>query len=82
MRLFLVIFLVGMIPCALLHYGILNNYESRAVEVRTEEVDTQLRALANHLISYDYLSDQSSELMSSRTHIPCRTARRSSPRKW
>lgn len=63
MRLFLVIFLVGMIPCALLHYGILNNYESRAVEVRTEEVDTQLRALANHLISYDYLSDQSSELI-------------------
>ena len=63
MRLFLIIFLVGMIPCGLLHYGILNNYESRAVEVRTEEVNTQLRALANHLISYDYLSDQSSELI-------------------
>ena len=63
MRLFIIIFVVGLIPCVILHYGILNNYETRAVEVRTEEVETHLRALANHLISYDYLTDQSSELI-------------------
>lgn len=63
MRLFLIIFLVGIIPCVLIHEGILSNYEERAVEVRTEEVETQLRALANHLITYGYLSDQSSELI-------------------
>ena len=63
MRLFLIIFVVGIIPCVLLHYGILTNYETRAVEVRQSEVETQLRALANHLISYDYLTDQSSELI-------------------
>ncbi len=63
MRLFIIIFVVGLVPCVLLHYGILNNYETRAVEVRTEEVETHLRALANHLITYDYLNDQSSELI-------------------
>ena len=63
MRLFIIFFVVGLVPCVILHYGILNNYETRAVEVRTEEVETHLRALANHLISYDYLSDQSSELI-------------------
>ena len=63
MRLFIIIFVVGLVPCVILHYGILNNYETRAVEVRTEEVETHLRALANHLIAYDYLTDQSSELI-------------------
>ena len=63
MRLFIIFFVVGLVPCVILHYGILNNYETRAVEVRTEEVETHLRALANHLISYDYLNDQSSELI-------------------
>ena len=63
MRLFIIIFVVGLVPCVLLHYGILTNYESRAVEVRTEEGETHLRALANHLIDYDYLNDQSSELI-------------------
>jgi methyl-accepting chemotaxis protein len=63
MRLFIIIFVVGLVPCVLLHYGILTNYETRAVEVRTEEVETHLRALANHLITYDYLNDQSSELI-------------------
>ena len=63
MRLFIIIFVVGLVPCVILHYGILTNYETRAVEVRTEEVETHLRALANHLITYDYLNDQSSELI-------------------
>ena len=63
MRLFIIIFVVGLVPCVILHYGILSNYEARAVEVRTEEVETHLRALANHLITYDYLNDQSSELI-------------------
>ena len=63
MRLFIIIFVGGLVPCVLLHYGILSNYEARAVEVRTEEVETHLRALANHLITYDYLNDQSSELI-------------------
>ena len=63
MRLFIIIFVVGLVPCMILHYGILTNYEARAVEVRTEEVETHLRALANHLISYNYLTDQSSELI-------------------
>ncbi len=63
MWLFVIIFLLGMTPCLILQVWILSNYEARAVEVRTEEVETQLRALANHLIRYDYLTDPSSELI-------------------
>ena len=52
---FIIIFLVGVIPCILLQNGILRNYEERAVEVRVEQVKGQLRSLANHLISSNYL---------------------------
>ncbi|MDO4285728.1 MAG: HAMP domain-containing sensor histidine kinase [Eubacteriales bacterium] len=62
-RIFLIIFLVGIIPCLVLHYGILSNYESTAVRQRTSAVQTQLMILANHLIVYDYLNDTSSAVI-------------------
>lgn len=57
---FIIIFLVGVIPCILLQNGILRNYEERAVEVRVEQVKGQLRSLANHLISSNYLVNHES----------------------
>ena len=57
---FIIIFLVGVIPCILLQNGILRNYEERAVEVRVEQVKGQLRSLANHLISSNYLVNNDS----------------------
>lgn len=62
-RLFLVLFIVGLIPCIFMRYAILENYEHRAVSVRTSDVQTQLRILANHLIAYRYLQDTSSEVI-------------------
>lgn len=57
---FIFIFLVGVIPCILLQNGILESYEQRAVEVREEQVKGQLRSVANHLISSNYLVNQDS----------------------
>ncbi|MDO5133714.1 MAG: HAMP domain-containing sensor histidine kinase, partial [Eubacteriales bacterium] len=57
---FIIIFLVGVVPCVLLQNGILRDYEQRAVEVRVEQVKGQLRSLANHLISSNYLVNQES----------------------
>lgn len=57
---FIIIFLVGVVPCALIQKGILRDYESRAVELRVGQVKGQLRSLANHLISSNYLVNQDS----------------------
>lgn len=62
-RLFVIMFLMGMVPSVFMRAGILENYESRAVEVRTSDVQTQLRIIANHLITYNYLQDTSSEVI-------------------
>lgn len=62
-RLFLLLLLVGLIPSWYMQYGILENYENRAVSVRTSEVQAQLKIIANHLITYNYLRDPSSPVI-------------------
>ena len=62
-RIFLILLIVGLIPCIGMRYAILQNYEQRAVNVRTSDITTQLRILANHLITYHYLQDTSSEVI-------------------
>ena len=56
-RIFLIILIVGIVPSMLLRYGILDNYEERAVELRQNTVQNQLRILADHLISKNYLEN-------------------------
>jgi len=46
-----------------MRYAILQNYEQRAVNVKISDISTQLRILANHLITYHYLQDTSSEVI-------------------
>ena len=62
-RIFLILLIVGLIPCISMRYAIVRNYEQRAVNVRTSDITTQLRILANHLITYHYLQDPSSEVI-------------------
>ncbi len=62
-RLFFILFIVGLIPCIFMRYAILDNYEHRAVSVRTSDVQAQLRILSNHLIAYRYMQDTSSEVI-------------------
>ena len=55
-RIFFIILLVGFIPAMILRYGILQNYEERAVSLRSSDVQTQIKILANNLITYNYLT--------------------------
>lgn len=54
---------IGIIPTVFVRYGILQNYEERAVEVKIADVQTQFKILADHLITYNYLQDTSSDVI-------------------
>ncbi|MGN1145715.1 MAG: two-component sensor histidine kinase, partial [Acetatifactor sp.] len=60
-RIFVIILLAGIIPSVLMRYGIMENYEERAVELRTTTVQNQLMILANHLVSNNYLANYRSD---------------------
>ena len=62
-RLFLIFLVVGIVPSIMMRYGIMENYEEHAIALRTTTVQTQLKILANHLITYNYLQDNSSEVV-------------------
>ncbi len=60
-RIFLIIVIVSYIPAILLRYGILQNYEKRAVSLRTAELENQVMILADHLANNNFLTDPASE---------------------
>lgn len=60
-RIFVLILVVGIIPSILMRYGIVENYEERAVEQRISTVQNQLMIVANHLVSNNYLQNYQSE---------------------
>lgn len=62
-RIFMIILAVGIIPTVFLRVAILQNYEQRAVSVRISDVQNQIKILANHLITYNYLTDTTSEVV-------------------
>lgn len=62
-RVFIIIIIIGLIPCVVLSYGILDRYMDNAVSVRTGEVQTQVKIIADHLITYNYLLDNSSDVV-------------------
>lgn len=55
-RFFLLILVIGLVPCIVMRHGIVSNYEDMAVEQRITVVQNQLMILANHLVSNNYLS--------------------------
>lgn len=62
-RIFLIVLVVGIVPSVAMRYGIMRNYEQRAVEQRTLTVQNQLKILADHLINEDYLNTRASEVI-------------------
>ena len=60
-RLFLIILLVGIVPGIFMRYGIVDNYEEKAVERRITEVSNELMIIGKHLIANNYLGDYMSE---------------------
>lgn len=62
-RIFLILMLVGFIPGLIMQYGIMERYQSNAVSVKSNEVITQIKILADHLITYHYLLDNGNEVV-------------------
>ena len=60
-RIFLIIIVVSYVPTLMMRYGILQNYENRAVSLRIAEVENQAKILANHLAVNNYLQNPSSD---------------------
>ena len=60
---FILMLAIGVIPSVVMRAGILESYEKRAVSVRTSDVTTQYRIIADHLLNYNYLQDTSSEVI-------------------
>lgn len=56
-RLILLFLLIGIIPSVLLRAGMLGSYENRAVFIRTSEILSQAKILANQIVSNDYLNN-------------------------
>lgn len=63
MRIFCVIMATGIVPCIVLHVGILERYLDNTIATRTTEVQTQVRIIADHLITYNYMFDNSNDVV-------------------
>lgn len=62
-RLIILFILIGIIPGILLRVGMLKSYENRAVSIRTSEILSQAKILANQIVSNDYLNNTDSTLI-------------------
>ncbi len=60
-RLFVIILAVGIVPSIVMSFGIVENYEERAVAQRIATVQNQLMILSNHLVTNNYLTNYQSE---------------------
>ena len=61
---FVTMLIAGVVPALILYVGILQNYEAKAVEIRANTVQNQLKVLSNHLITYNYLENTDSDVIS------------------
>lgn len=62
-RIFCIIMAAGIVPCVVLHVGILERYLNNTIATRTNEVQTQVKIIADHLITYNYMLDNSSDVV-------------------
>ena len=63
LRIFLLVLTAGIRPCLILSFSLPRGYESRIVNARASEVQTQLRVLSNQLISSDYFHNTDNEII-------------------
>ena len=61
---FIIMLIAGIVPALFLYVGILQNYEVKAVELRANTVQNQLKVLSNHLVTYNYLENPDSDVIS------------------
>lgn len=67
LRISLIILAVGIFTGVVMRYGIIDNYEERAVQQRSTAVQNQLMILANHLVSNNYIANYTSQEQTYRT---------------
>ncbi len=60
---FIIMMIAGVVPAMILYTGILQNYEDKAVAVRSGTVQTQLKVLSDHLVTYNYLENTDSDVI-------------------
>ena len=60
---FVLMLIIGIVPSNIMRVGILENYEERAVGLRASDVTSQYRIIADHLLNYNYLQDNTSEIV-------------------
>lgn len=68
-RMFLIVMMVGILCCLVMRFGIMESYFNRAVNVRTSDVQNQIKILADHLITYNYLQDPTSEVVNAELNM-------------
>lgn len=59
----ILLFAVSIIPCVAAYTGTIKAYETRAVSLRTADIQNQCTILSNQLNNYNYLMDTSSEVI-------------------
>lgn len=62
-RIFLIIVLLGFLMCTILRTTYLESYRSRALSVKNQEVTTQMKIVAKHLITAGYFQDSALEVL-------------------
>lgn len=60
-RIFIIILVVGLLPGVFMRYGLLENYEERAVAQRVSGIQNQLKIIGNHLLSNNYFNSNPAE---------------------
>ena len=68
-RFFLVLVLIGIVPCIVLRGGLLKTYENKAVSNRSIDILSQAKILGNKIVTYDYLNNSSSGTISSQLDL-------------
>ena len=66
---FVSVFLTGLACLITMHVLFIDSYENSAVSGKCSEVQTQLRILANHIITHNYLQDTSEEVINAEIDV-------------
>jgi len=62
-RLLLSLMAFGIVPMLMMQFFVLHGYEKRAIEVRTVDILSQSRILADQIASYGYLEDSANDVV-------------------
>ena len=62
-RIFIIVLLAGLVPSVVALFGIVKVYESRAVSLRTAEIQNQCTILTNQISASHYFEDTSQEVV-------------------